>query len=273
MDLDLHESLTEGFGPEPPHRPVADRLVAGHRAVRRRRLAGAAVTVAVASVVGLGATMLANGNAGGNDQVATDPASTTEPAPEPWQGGELARYSDDGMVEVRPGVTVLHRIADPLGDPSDFNHSVALALEFRGSETWLILNWETDPNGGISEMAAAGGPADGTFADWVEQTVAANEDNSGGYVDFAADGSLRSSHGVEILDQVLDPDLPESFAPAGARTAAALLQGPDGKKWYVLVREVGGLDTNAVPFGMGGPNLEAFIEYARAKYLSGEGVG
>jgi hypothetical protein len=270
MDVELHESLTRGFGPEPPHRPVTDRLAAGQRAVRRRRLAGAAVTVAVASVVGLGATMVANGNGGGNDQVATDPTSTTEPAVEPWQEGEVARYSDDGMVEVRPGVKVLHRINDPLGDPSDFNHSVALALEFRGSETWLILSWETDPNGGTSETAA-GGPVDGTFADWVEQAVAANEDNSGGYVEFADDGSLVASHGVTILDQRHPVPL-KDFVLAGEPSAAALLQGPDGKKWYVVVRDSGGLDVIATPFRTGGPDLDAFLDYAREKYASGEGL-
>ena len=74
---------------------------------------------------------------------------------------------------------------------------------------------------------------------------------------------------MEILDQVLNPDLPESFAPAGARTAAALLQGPDGKKWYVLVRDVDGLDTNAVALPHGRqPDLDAFIDYARAEVRS-----
>ncbi len=63
MDLDLHESLTEGFGPEPPHRPVADRLAAGHRAVRRRRLAGSVVAVAAATAIGLGVTAILGGGA------------------------------------------------------------------------------------------------------------------------------------------------------------------------------------------------------------------
>ena len=41
MDLDLHEALTEGFAPEPPHRPVAERLAG---AVLLRHWLGLSVT-------------------------------------------------------------------------------------------------------------------------------------------------------------------------------------------------------------------------------------
>jgi len=72
MDVDLREALTQGFGAEPPHRPVADRVEAGHRAVRRRRLVGTALTVAVATVVGLGAVALLGQGSGGDLQLASD---------------------------------------------------------------------------------------------------------------------------------------------------------------------------------------------------------
>lgn len=264
MDVELREALTQGFGTEPPHPPVADRLTAGHRAVRRRRVARAVVTVAAAAGLGLGSVAVLGDAGNAPTQVATNPGPT-------WGDGELARYSADGMVEVRPGATVLYRIDEPLGDPSDFNHSVALALEFQGARTWMILSWKADPHGGSSGMTAAGGPEEGTFADWVEQQVAANEDNSAGYVEFADDGSLVATHGVEIIDQRHPVEL-KDFTLGDEASAAALLQGPDGKKWYVLVRYAEKPDVIAVPFQTGGPDLDAFLEYARQKYASGEGL-
>ena len=45
-----------------------------------------------------------------------------------------------------------------------------------------------------------------------------------------------------------------------------------GKKWYVVVRDSGGLDVIATPFRTGGPDLDAFLDYAREKYASGEGL-
>jgi hypothetical protein len=90
-------------------------------------------------------------------------------------------------------------------------------------------------------------------------------------VHFAEDGWLVSTHGVEILDQVLDPPL-KDFVLDGEPSAAALLQGPDGKKWYVLVRDIDGLETISTPFRTGGADLEEFLDYAREKYASGEGL-
>ena len=276
MDVELREALTQGFGPEPAHRPVTDRLEAGYRAVRRRRIAGAVVTLAVASVVGIGAVAVLGGNGDAPSQVATDP--TADPAVDPtgdpaavWDEGELARYDDDGNIELRPGVTVLDRVDEPYGDASDYHHSIALALEFQGAQSWLILEWDTDPTGASSSASGAGAAPEGSFQDWVAQNVAANDDNSAGYVEFADDGSLVSSHGVEILEQRHPVEL-KDFVLEGEPSAAALLQGPDGKKWYVVVRDSGGLDVIAVPFRTGGPTLDDFVDYARQKYASGVGL-
>lgn len=276
MDVELREALAQGFGPEPAHRPVSDRLDAGHGAVRRRRIAGAVVTVAVASIVGIGAVALLGGDGDAGSQVATDPTTepTTEPTADPaagWGEGELARYNDAGILELRPGVTVLDRADEPYGDATDYHHSVALALEFQGAQSWLIMEWDTDPDGASSSSSGAGAAPQGDFQDWVAQNVAVNDDNSAGYVEFADDGSLVSSHGVQILDQRHPVQL-KDFVLAGEPSAAALLQGPDGKKWYVVVRDSGGLDVIATPFRTGGPDLDAFLDYAREKYASGEGL-
>lgn len=269
MDTDLREALSQGFGPEPPHRAVADRLEAGHRAVRRRRIAAAVVTVAVAGVVGVGAVAVLGEGGDAPSHVATDPASS-------WDPDVLARYTTDGEVEVRPGVTVLQRIDAPLPAPGGAEHrSVALAVEADGTEHWLLLEWD-----GPGFSATSAFHPDGAFAtlqDWVDDQVALQTDpadhGNAEYVSFADDGSLVTTHGVQVLDQRHPVDLENFVEKATDRTAAALLQGPDGKKWYVLVREVyDEIDTQVVPFKVGGPDLGAFLRFATRAFASGEGL-
>ena len=97
------------------------------------------------------------------------------------------------------------------------------------------------------------------------------EDNSAGYVEFGDDGRLVSSTAWRSSTRSSTPGF-KDFVMQGEPSAAALLQGPDGKKWYVAVRDSGGLDVISVPFKTGGPDLEAFVDYARQKYASGEGL-
>jgi hypothetical protein len=286
MDLELRESLTQGFGPEPGHRPLGDRLEGGQRAVRRRRIVGAVLTVAVASVVGLGAVAVLGGDGTAPAEVATDPtpspdATQPDPSPAPgWDDGELARYDNAGNLEVRPGVTVLERIDSPYPASAGMDRSVALALDYQGEESWLLISWAVHSDGEIVETGAgwAPGGAAETLEDWVAEQVRLNmtprqedDDDSPGYVEFGDDGRLVSSHGIKILDQVLDPGF-KDFVMRGEPSAAALLQGPDGKKWYVAVRDSGGLDAIAVPFETGGPTLDDFVAYARQRYASGVGL-
>ena len=271
MDVELREALNTGFGPEPAHRPLVDRLEAGHRAVRRRRLAGAMVAVAMAGVVGLGAVAVLGDGGDAPSQVATDAADG-------WRDGELARYDEDGQLEVRPGVTVLDRIDAPIPTVTGVQQSAALAVEHEGIRSWLLLKWSDWEDGKIHESVTASRPAgpDESFDEWVSDqvrilTTPTAEDDSAGYVGFADDGSLVTTHGIEILEQRHPVDL-EDFTRAGEASAAALLRGPDDKKWYVLVRYAEEPDTIAVPFQTGGPTLDDFLAYAREKYASGEGL-
>jgi hypothetical protein len=271
MDVELREALDHGFGHEPPHRPVVDRLEAGHHAVRRRRLAGMVVAVACATAVGIGAATLSGAGDQAPQVADTQKPSDPNPSVDDVWDGELARYDDTGHVELRPGVTVLRRIDEPYGDSSETRHSVALALEFQGAESWLMLTWEESADGSSASGSGAGAFPEGSFDEWVEQNVSANEDDSAGYIRFAEDGSLVSSHGVEILDQVHPVELKDVVVGEGA-TAAALLQGPDGKKWYVLVREAEEPRVTAVPFRTGGTDLEAFLLFVHERLWSGQGL-
>ncbi len=165
MDVDLREAFEQGFGPEPAHRPVSERVEAGRRAVRRRRLTGTVVTVATAALAGWAVVAALGDGPEGTAQVVTDPtAAPTTEAAVPWTDGELARYTDDGELELRDGVTVLQRIDSPL--PQDIaQRSVALALERDGQESWSCCSGGADgarprpsfhPGGAFSHPRRAG---------------------------------------------------------------------------------------------------------------------
>ncbi len=271
MDVDLREALSTGFGLEPPHPPVAERIAAGRRAVRRRQLAGSVVAVAMAAILGIAAAVVLSSDGSAPSHIASDTGGKTE-------SPELARYDEQGNLQLHPGVTVVDRVDEPYPPSAGKDHSVALALEYQGQESWLLLTWAQDRDGGQSASGAGMSevPADGSFRAWVDEQVRLAvtpkpEDDSAGYLDFADDGSLVASHGVEILEQA-HPIRLKDFTLGDEPTGAALLQGPDGKKWYVVVRDVDGVEVIAVPFKTGGPNLAAFLDYAREKYASGEGL-
>ncbi len=156
MDVDLREAFDQGFGPEPEHRPVSERVEAGHRAVRRRRLAGTVLTVAVAAVVGIGAW----------------PCSTAGHQPGRRRRPDHQRDTDADALG-RRRTRALHRgrhPRDPAGgdrvrrhrrpgrDPSADHHSVALDLQAPGGPMWLILDWRRDAGGPAVVSVRARGP-------------------------------------------------------------------------------------------------------------------
>ena len=68
------------------------------------------------------------------------------------------------------------------------------------------------------------------------------------------------------------PDLPEAFAPAGSRTAVALVEGRDGRRQWVLARGGDGFDVVKFPASRVGEDLDAFLEFAREQYAGGAGL-
>ncbi|MEO6512382.1 MAG: hypothetical protein ABIO16_15400, partial [Nocardioides sp.] len=263
----LRDAFHQGFGPEPPHRPVSDRVEAGHRAVRRRRLTGTVLTVAVATAVGLGSLAVLDGRATSPD-VAADPTTSATPTSTPWDADVPARYAEDGTLEIQPGATVVQRIDDPVGDPSADHHSVALSLQAADGPVWLILDWRRVTDGPPVLGVVPGAPTDGLFADWVSDVITPGRH----YLAFAEDGRLVSVPGVTILDQRHPIDL-KDFTLGGEPSAAALVQDLTGERWYVVARLVdGGVDIFRVSLQEGGPDLDAFLLYATRRYASGEGL-
>jgi hypothetical protein len=277
VDLDLREALDQGFGPEPPHRSISERIEAGHRAVRRRRLAGAVVVAAAAAAVGLGTAVVAGDRPADSTQVASEsPTPPTTAAASPsvtWRANELVKYAPDGTLHVRDGVEVLQRLDAPL-PPEVAPRSVALSVRFDGQETWWLLQWHRPGSTASSSFHPGGGFA--TLEDWVaEQVLLSTHPEQVGQVDyitFAEDGSLVSSQGVRILEQQHPIHL-ANFAGPRDRTAAALVQGPDDTKWYVLVRDLDGrVDVQKVDYSNGGPDLDSFLAFAEDAFANGDGL-
>ena len=107
--------------------------------------------------------------------------------------------------------------------------------------------------------------------------VAAGRDHS---LALASDGTVWAwgrNGGGQLGDGTTDdsstPLHLANFAGPSDRTAAALVQGPDDTKWYVLVRDLDGrVDVQKVDYGNGGPDLESFLEFAKDAFANGDGL-
>ena len=114
----LEERLAGAWTDGPPQPPVGDRLAAGHRALRRRRvLSTAATTLAVVAVVG--AATAVTGGPGGSRAVepaaptaSATPTTVQDPEPEEVLGDHWAGFDDEGRLVVRDGVDVGQSVED-----------------------------------------------------------------------------------------------------------------------------------------------------------------
>lgn len=310
MDNDLAARLDASIGEPPPaDDPLPGLLAAGHRRVRRRRvLAGAASAAAVVVVVG-GASVLGGGSPerASGPPVATRPSaaapsstastsSTPRSALSPVPSAPPRRLTEKvmaavvveaGEVRLSDGATVRRRLEPP--PTADGLTTVALVVDHRGF-TWWFVDVATADGAGAGTMRWVGS-AGGSFEAWVDREGAAlrsqlSDEAAAGssstslgtpetdLVAFAAPGSslLEPVGDATVLEQrgpvVLGPD----FAAPGEPTAAALVRTADGREVYVVAR--GGADPAyiSVPREVGGADLDAFLDFARERYASGEGL-
>jgi hypothetical protein len=172
-DIDWQHELDSSFGTGNDVE-VARYVAAGHRAVRRRRLAAVGAGLGAAAVIaGIVWTTAPGGTSRTSDvPIATrsptgsptgspteSPRTTSPDGPlrdQPWRAGEPpARATPDGL-QVRDGAVVHERRDDVY--PGKATESAALDISHDGERYWLVLEWDAGGSGMSSTR-----PEDGLF--------------------------------------------------------------------------------------------------------------
>ncbi|GAA1926978.1 hypothetical protein GCM10009737_31040 [Nocardioides lentus] len=293
MGIDWESELDSAIE-RPRDRPGSDYLAPGRRALRARRLAvGAGAAVVVAALGGglavAGATGLPGTDRGAGPDVARDPgtdrstdrAGATEREPDCADVrllGEPAVLGPSGRLCLAPGVEVLRRVANPMEYPGDVGRSVGLEVEVDGTREFVLALTDQDGTSVTSR------PATGSLELWLPAVVAVQRtlDEADGtpvagtppppdsWVEIDADGDLVAAADAVRLVAQRPADLGAAFAAPGETSLVAELR-VDGERMYVAVRRSDG-ETQVVPGGGGFADLDAFVEDARERYSSGEGL-
>lgn len=281
MDTDIRDLIDRSFGDGPAQPSVEEPLAAGRRALRRRR--GLVATAAGAVLVVLGGSYAVASSGPPSDPgtpVAADPttssptSSPTSVPPEPaWEGDLPIRYLD-GELQIRPGVVVHRHLENPY-DYAPPRRSDAFDLTWRGHRTWLLAE-HTERGLGYTSTSPSNGWA--SFEDWVADQVGSTVAGDDGWpetVRLDAAGAVVAASGARIVQRTDDPRLGDSFAPAGAKTGAAVVAvDGDDRSYFVVWRVIDGeLDViTTPPRDVVGATFEQLLSSARARYASGEGL-
>lgn len=164
-DIDWQHELDSSFGTGDDVE-VARYVAAGHRAVRRRRIAAVGAGLGAAAVIaGIAWTTAPGGASRTSDlPVATRSPSESHRTPsadeplrdQPWRAGEPpARVTPNGL-EIGDGAVVHERRDDVY--PGKTTESAALDISRDGERHWLVVEWG-DGNSGMSSTR----PEDGLF--------------------------------------------------------------------------------------------------------------
>lgn len=195
-----------------------------------------------------------------------------DPIADKYPYGRVVNYGLDGVIELRPGATIVRRVDNPhsLTPPET---SVGLVVEFEGETIWLSLDSSPTGGGGTFVKEADSGWA--TFDEWLADQVALQQGEPGlRLVSIDDEGVLTPAlPGVEIIEQQSDPDL-EAYTGGVATASAAAMLTWDGETWFALVVRFPRGEDTVVSFAAdkadGASNVEEFIEFARSR---GDGEG
>lgn len=276
-DAELRQTIDQSFGDGPDHRDLNEILHAGRTAVRRRRLTsgvGAAAAVVMVAVLATGLT----GRQG--DETRQPPvtnqatqAPDSENSPSTARDGLDVTATGGGQIAVRNGVV-----------------GSSIGPLFKGNATAWV--YDIKPDGGERTYALVRGravrlvpaaqtgkslPAWALSLGWSTEKPAGSADPqpaapTSPLVDFEASGGFVAKPGVTIVAQRQDLGFPDNFAPDSNTTAGALVDR-DGTRYYVLYRVLGGDEEFiTVPAADYPATLGAFLDFARGKYASGEGL-
>ncbi len=276
---ELREMIDQSFGDGPEHRDLNEILHAGHTAVRRRRVAGsagAAATVVAAAVLAAGLVDLRQ-----RDE-SLQPPSTDQATQTPDGEKSPTQARDELEVTATGGgqVTIRNGVAGTTVGPL-----------FKGNATAWV--YDIEPDSGARTYALVKGrsvrlvpaaqtgkslPAWALSMGWSTEEPAGSGDPqptapTSPLVDIEENGGFVAKPGVTIVAQRQDLGFPDNFAPDSRTTVGALVDR-DGIRYYVLYRVLGGdgefLTVPAADYPA--TTLPAFLDFARGKYESGEGL-
>lgn len=293
-DIDWHREIDAALGDDPAlAAPLTQTVQLGRRALRRRRTAtGAGAFAMVAVLGGVAWASLPGGSpeSRSGDVVTAPESATATPGVTTSRDadeevdflGEPAAYDSLGRVVMAPGWTEVRRIANPMAYTQPGYRSVGLVATKGEKRTFLLL-----ARHGRDGSSSFSNTATGTLEEWLVGTVAsqhtldlangdappASNDEEPRWVEFGPDGTLRPVDGVTILEQRANPELPESFAPAGTPTAVAKVRDTEGRVWFVLARRLDGSDDFVGSTAAAGrATTDEFLVWARGEYGSGAGL-
>ncbi|WP_248583438.1 hypothetical protein [Nocardioides sp. InS609-2] len=278
FDADLRDRLGRSFGDGPSHRPLDDRLVAGHRALFRRRIGTSLAALAVVVVVGSSYAL-----AGGNDRAIEPPgpATATSPSPDPAPSkgtasepitamGPWAEF-EPGGIAFQPGTTILQRTENPLGYAAP-SRSVGLRMVKDGEEQWFLMGSDEQGRTAFTTSDVAG-ERFATFDDWLADQVQFQKGALEKSPVSIAMGSLAVTAGVTLLEKVKAPAEAAAYGPV-EDAVAAKIRLPDGRIRFALVLEDTGPSGTTVvdPAVLDAPTMAAFLRHLAAQGASGEGL-
>ena len=175
----------------------------------------------------------------------------------------LVNYTTNRLV-VRKGAEIVRRVDNPMGLESP-KSSVGLVVEHAGTTTWMLL--ETGPRGGggsYEDEVDSGWP---TFDLWLADSVALQKGQPGlRLATLAEDGTLSPGEdGVQILDQLPNPAIPEYVDESATASGVAMLRWR-GETWFVLAVRYDDQDaitTVAASKAPGADDIESFLDFMR----------
>lgn len=252
--MDLRESFDRALDGGPAHRPIADRLAAGRRATRRRRMgAGAGVVAAVVAVGGVGWAALPGQGGAVDGSVATSPTATQTPTTDPAtpispERVPLFGYDlESAELQTADGLVIKQQIDNPVARQGVV--SSAAVATYQGERVWLMAAVLPGRGGWSSEQPAI---ANRTFEQWVHELAVLNTDQmfvggayDPGWVTLSADGVLTAHKGASILEQNSPARLDQ--APADVPSATGTIE-VDGARFCVVARTLTTAKASGPPY-------------------------
>lgn len=250
---DVIDKLARELAQAPePRFDIASTVASGRKVVRRRRIAAGGVVVAAALVVGGTAWLVAPGDGERPDssQVAVEPDPTPAATPTPTEtvpadvpAGEIEPVvtGTDGEPTVNPAAEIIEQASFTAsnGKVAEIFHLRLDAVEY-----YVYLRPQ--------EASSVPLPVQGlTLREWADRQIsgaASGQIADDAWVRFD-DGSHLTTvlEGLEIVEQLPDPGLGDSFAGPGEPTALAevLL---DGTTYFLAVRPGAGTAAEAISY-------------------------